>query len=547
MKKVIDGDVTAIDGLPTSGQKICVEIFEGDEDEMLLDNFEDDDEVTQPSVDSFHDDDEDPGDPVPDDDEAAPDPDPSLPNVDGLQTMIEAAVAKTLRDAEPYEGKVDVRDVFPVVSNNKLRSARLRDVPGIGAQAPVPQQSAPVTSGPAVILGRTGEIDVSAKPFNARGDNKTDCSKALLDAIGHVTNGGVINIPAGQFRCRLRAPATKSFILRGSSPWASNLVGFPGEDIINVDRGNNNVQRRTGRRNRHMYEKLGFWLTGCNKDHRGKYNRKSASGWRAAHACIAYEEGEKGRGKHDAWCNSYGMVQHCLFSQAQKGNTGGTAIYFGSVHYGWTFEDIEIGEHGGSIAGTAGGIIDGVPSWGIQNTEHSSDSNYYHRIRHWNPSLSLSILNQGNSSIGNVEIYHQTYRALEVLGMKSHNRSMPRDLSIFGSFYNDNELDNPSDAKDNAHIVIDCQSTAAKSSVIHLKGVRKKSGGGSPVIKLGGYGFDGHLKLQSSQGHHNSPVILADGSHHRVSVDCAGFSPAAMKALVRDKGRGNEFDIKKVT
>lgn len=361
-------------------------------------------------------------------------------------------------------------------------------------------------------------------------------------ALEHVTEGGVVYVPPGMYLGRFGFPASKSFILRGSSPWATNLRGLPGEDIINVDRGSAIVQRRTGRRNRHMYENLGFWLDGTESDHRGRYNRKTASGWRAAHACIAYEEGARGEGKHDAWCNSYGIVNHCLFSQLQKGHTGGTAIYFGSTHYGWTFEDIEIGEHGGNIAGTAGGIIDGLPSWGAQHTELSSDSNYYHRIRHWNPSLSLSLLNQANSSIGDVEVYHQSYRALEVLGVPSHNRKMPRDLSMYGSFYNDNELDDAN----GAHIVIDCESTRA-GGVIHLKGTRHGSSKASPRIDLGGYGFEGLIKLQSSQSVHHSPIIRANGHHHDITVHAAGFTPDALSRLKDDRGGGNRWNIKKVT
>ncbi|MGI9492913.1 MAG: hypothetical protein ACR2QF_10995, partial [Geminicoccaceae bacterium] len=356
-----EADVTSIDGEMVVGPKLSVEVIDGGE--------------------------------------------PPPPDTNGeLKDLIEAAAAKAVPEAVrnmlrnlpdlPADAVVDARDRFLALSNDQLASPRFRNIPGTADQ---PGQ------GPSVITARTGEADITAKPFNAK--SGADATKAIEDAVDHVAEGGVVYLPPGDYKCAARLPATKSFIMRGASPWATNLRGLPGRDIINVDRGNQVVQRRTGRRNRHMYENLGFWLN-VDKDRRGSFNRKSGSGWRVANACIAYEEGQRGDGKHDAWCNSYGLVKHCLFSQQQKSHAGGTAIYFGSVHYGWTFEDIEIGEHGSNIAGTAGGIIDGVPSWGAANTEMSSDSNYYHRIRHWNPALSLSLLNQANSSIGNVEIYH---------------------------------------------------------------------------------------------------------------------------------------------
>ncbi|MGI9493499.1 MAG: hypothetical protein ACR2QF_13965, partial [Geminicoccaceae bacterium] len=142
--------------------------------------------------------------------------------------------------------------------------------------------------------------------------------------------------------------------------------------------------------------------------------------------------------------------------------------------------------------------------------------------------------------------YHMSYRALEVLGVASHNRKLPRDLSIFGSFYIDQELDNPSDAPGDAHVLIDCESTEL-ASVMHLKGIRHSVGSDSPVIQLGGYGFSGRFKLQSSQGHHHSPIIRATGNHHRIEVDAAGFTPAAFQKMKDDRGSGNKWDLKKVT
>lgn len=482
----IEADVFAIDDVSVLGKKVTVMV-------------EDDDHVPP-----------------------APEPDPAPPVDNGdLKALIKAAVEDTLLNAEAYpDDLVDVRDVVPVISNNKLVAARLRDIPGVMGGTPSSPFPAPAIN---TRMGTRGTVYIPDE--GAREGDRNACRTAMVNAARKIRDGGRIFLPFGRWPMNdVELPTGKDLVIEGETETGSVVIGSPERDTFFMD--DPGSQRRL--QNRKIFRHIKFHMPG--NGNRGAFKRRTELGFQAgAGAVVVRMPASEGDRRKDSWGPSYIEFDHVQAS-GEKDAVGACLFYSDRPCYGMRVKDVYIGDHGSSVSGLHGGIIFGRPP--VQLTEATSDKFVVNTFVHWGGVCSIAAYNVANGEVRDHEVY-ACEMALHLTGYddKSRNRSRCRQMELSGLYY-DNDM---RAIRRGGPPMVHVNSDTTILGSMHVKGARH--GEHSPVVEIKGRNFRGGVIDIMSSSHHKSPIFKIQGDGHDFAIEAAGVPEGHRRTMINGKDR----------